>query len=273
MACRWRFGVHATIALLIGHAPLVRSQSAGWRLGEICDGVAYNTSSADNYLRGKHLRVADLVWAPFASKDASTPTGWRGLDIDLIDHMSWLLGFTYDVHDMGYPSAGQTWTEHVVVKQYDYDLVMSWWSNNAERRARAVQMKGHLDLSPVLVARIEMPEEAFNVESFTSWAAPFSWQLWLLVVSLVLTSGAVDWFAERDHAKGHKLSSSLYEYTAGVLWGGFEHPLSKTSGLYQIVVVRLPTSRTSACLESCPALIPRLLLCPCICVTAWLLKS
>eukprot|EP00966_Prymnesium_polylepis_P013198 304748-Prymnesium_polylepis.1 len=183
----------ATTALLMGLAPHVRTESATWRLGEICDGVAYNTSGADTYLRGKHVRVADLVWAPFASKDASAPTGWRRLDIDLIDHMSWLLGFTYDVHDMGYPSAGQSWTDHVVVKQYDYDLVMSWWAGNAERRARSIQMKGHLDLSPVLVARREIPEEeAFSVESLTSWAAPFDWKLWLLVVLLVLASGVVD---------------------------------------------------------------------------------
>ena len=35
--------------------------------------------------------------------------------------------------------------------------------------------------------------------------------------------------------KETRLTSSLYEYWAGFLWGGFEYPLSKTSAIYQVV--------------------------------------
>ena len=36
------------------------------------------------------------------------------MDIDLLNQLSWLLGFTYEIVDMGYPPSGQTWTQHAV---------------------------------------------------------------------------------------------------------------------------------------------------------------
>ena len=45
----------------------------------------------------------------------------------------------------------------------------------------------------------------------------------------------MDWLIERQANPVHRLTSSLYEYCAGVLWGGFEDPLSRTSAFYQIV--------------------------------------
>ena len=36
-------------------------------------------------LTGKHLRILELEWAPYATKDESAPNGWRGFDIDLLE--------------------------------------------------------------------------------------------------------------------------------------------------------------------------------------------
>lgn len=33
-----------------------------------------------------------------------------------------------------------------------------------------------------------------------------------------------------------QVSASLFEYTAGFLWGGYAEPLSKMSALYQLII-------------------------------------
>lgn len=92
-------------------------------------------------------------------------------------------------------------------------------------------------LSTVLIAqRRAATEEAELAANFFAWARPFSPDLWISIIALILLSGAIDWYLERDHMPGHKITTSLYEYCAGVLWGGFEHPLSRSSAIYQILL-------------------------------------
>jgi len=146
--------------------------------------------------------------------------------------LSWLLGFTFEIHDMGYPGEGETWTQHVLEHQFDGDLVASFWVPQAERRDGSIQLRGHLDLSTVLVARHAMVERW----DLFSWARPFTWDLWLAFVALVVVSGVVDWLLEREFAPTQKLVSSIREYAAGVLWGGYEYPLTRGSAVYQVLV-------------------------------------
>ena len=112
----------AALALLGATLPVSR----GWAPGEVCAGVLYNGTSATaarDMLRGKHLKVLDLWWGPFAIPDETAAKGWTGLDVDLLDRMAWLLGFTYEIHDMGYPGDGETWTDHVLNWQHNGDLI------------------------------------------------------------------------------------------------------------------------------------------------------
>ena len=216
--------------------------TAGWQLGEICSGVNYTTARAQDMLKGKHLLVLDTKWMPYAEPDPSSPVGWRGLDVDLLNQLSWLLGFSYEIQDMGSPADGETWTDLALKVQYEGDLLASYWSPSAERRDGAFMFKGHLDLSTVLIARLEQASgDAALMKRLGSFSRPFTPGLWAAVIALVLLSGCIDWLAERDNMPGHKVTSSLYEYCAGVLWGGFESPLSKTSAIYQ-VKLRTPCS-------------------------------
>jgi hypothetical protein len=117
-------------------------------------------------------------------------------------------------------------------------------SPNPTRRDSALQLIGHLDISTVLVSRSDTSHvKSLSWETLFSCAQPFSTALWFTFVALILFSGVVDWIAERDHAPGHQLTASLYEYCAGVLWGGFEHPLSRTSAVYQIILAFIVTAR------------------------------
>ena len=82
---------------------------------------------SDTALQGKHLYVMELAWAPFATVDATAPKGWVGFNIEVMDEIATLLGFTYEIVDIGYPGEGQTWTQHVVGNLDNGDVVMSFW--------------------------------------------------------------------------------------------------------------------------------------------------
>lgn len=57
-----------------------------------------------------------------------------------------------------------------------------------------------------------------------------------MILMLVLLSGVVDFVIERKTNRAAGLTSSIYEYFAGFLWGGFEYPLSKASMIYQVLL-------------------------------------
>ena len=145
-ACRFQ-GVSRSSAMRATLLLAVVLQAArGWQLGEICNGVNYSSMASKDMLRGKHLRVLDTKWAPYATPDPSAAKGWVGLDIDLLNNLSWLLGFTFQVHDMGYPGEGESWTDVALRAQHHGDLLASYWSPSDERRNGAMMFKGHLDV-------------------------------------------------------------------------------------------------------------------------------
>ena len=225
-------------ACLIACAPAF---ARAWYPGEICRDLnlsASSTEGASTLLSGKHLRVSNTEWRPYAWHDATSPSGWRGYDFDVLDQLSWLLNFTYEVEDLGSLASGNysSWTELLVDKVWEADLVLSYWVPDQERASRAVLLRGHLDLSTVFVAQREVAHGKSLNEYFTSWARPFDWSLWLAVVALVVVSGLVDWLTEITSSPGLHITSCLYEYCAGMLWGGFEQPLSRSSAVYQIVL-------------------------------------
>ena len=64
-------------------------------------------------------------------------------------------------------------------------------------------------------------------KSFTSFLDPFTYNLWVAILAVIVTSGLVDYACERVHVKETTITASMYEYFAGFIWGGFEYPLSK----------------------------------------------
>jgi len=100
-------------------------------------------------------------------------------------------------------------------------------------------VKGHLDLSAVMIGRhtAEAPSqtltERFQFENLFSFMAPFTVGLWSCLMVLVILSGVTDYIVEHSRGATH-LRASMYEYSAGFLWGGFEYPQTRIAAIYQV---------------------------------------
>ena len=199
----------------------------------------------------------ELEWAPFARIDATAPRGWTGFNIELMDELASLLGFTWSIVDIGYPTSGQTWAEHAVAYSESGDLIMSFWYKNADRLKTLLFLDGHIDVSSLLVARREVQTvgDTWSFNNVFSFMLPFTWNLWLCLVALVVLSGVADFVIERKKSPDARLHASLYEYAAGFLWGGFEYPLSAASTVFQIMlgfILLIVVSTYTVCAPSIP---------------------
>ena len=222
--------------------PLLRQVAASnssFAPGAICEGV--NTSSlASEMLRGKHLIINELEWSPYASPSTAAPTGWVGMNPDLFKRIADMLGFTFEIRDMGYPQGNESWTDLLLRAVNDADLTGCWWVHGASRNDNVFFLRGHVDSSTSLVAVMQVVEKGEDQkfrESFYNFMMPFDNGLWVMILLMVIFSGVVDYIVESQRLPGEtKLTASLYEYFAGILWGGFEYPLSRTSAVYQIAL-------------------------------------
>lgn len=214
----------AALALL--HLLLPASARA-FQAGAVCAGANYS-APARSLLRGKHLVLKDSPWFPFAIKDASKAHGWDGLDVDLISAVAAKLGFTFEILEMT-PTPGETWTRMLFDEVGRADMMLSYWARTTERLDRVAMLNGHVDMSNTLIGRMSTPDS----NDLSSWIAlfsflrPFSLSLWGCLFGMVLLSGVVDFVLERGSPTAAGLFSSLYEYFAGTLWGGFEYPRSR----------------------------------------------
>lgn len=99
---------------------------------------------------------------------------------------------------------------------------------------RMSMLSAHIDTSPVLSRPLKLGAASTDyIASMTTWMDPFSYEVWVALLALIFTSGVVDYLLEREH--GGTLSASIYEYSGGVLWGGFQNPHTKLSAVYQVV--------------------------------------
>lgn len=184
------------------------SGSGSFRAGAVCDGLDMKSTNAVDMLRGKHLFLRECDWAPFATPDDTSPHGWSGLCPDLIVPISEMLGFTYEIGDMGYPLEGEDWTGLLQRQVNEADLFMSFWVPTVERYNSAGMLYGYVDTAVVLVARNAPPPE--RGVSFTSFLDPFTWQLWCVLILIIFFSGVVDWAVERRTDEDASLSGSIY---------------------------------------------------------------
>jgi hypothetical protein len=222
------------IVLLLPARPV--ASSAQFQTGQVCTGVN-NSMLARDMLRGKHIVINELEWAPFATKDADGV--WSGMDIEFYTQICAILGCTYEVRDMGMPAEGGTWTEVLLGELPNADLTGSWWLYTEERFNAGNFLRGHVDIATVLVGTVASQQKDLLTRfsrSFFSFLLPFDYWLWIAIFVMVLFSGSVDFFLERARVPESRWGSSVYEYCAGFLWGGFEYPQSKTSSIYQLFI-------------------------------------
>ena len=201
--------------------------------GAVCDGVDVSTPAVD-MLRGKHLIIQDMEWMPYAAPNPGGRhwSGWKGLNIELFDHFATVLGYTYNMSNMGYAQEGESWTQQVYRAIDDADLTGSYWVEDDERLNKASFIRGTYDLTPVLVARMlgagETKWETWY-KSFYNFLDPFDKTLWFMILGFIIFSGVVDWLVERKSVNEARVTSSIYEYFAGLCGDARLEPSSCTT--------------------------------------------
>jgi len=235
---------YLSVMAIVGATP---SPPHPWRTGAVCEDANYSMPSSD-LLRGKHLRVLELHWPPFAIRPNATKPNWTGYDIDLLHKVQEHLGFTFQVVDTQDRFPDETWEVYLERWMNHGDIMLSFWARSPERMRHWIQLNGHVDMATVLIARTYRGDAGADV---LTWSAifkcfhPFSWELWTCLLLMVVFSGFIDYVLE-GWSDGGRIGTSLYEYAAGSLWGGFEYPRSRSSAIYQIFVgfILLVTSST-----------------------------
>ena len=98
-------------------------------------------------LRGKHLLINELEWSPFASIDPTgdAPEGWTGMNVDLFNTIAEMLGFTFEIQDMGYPVGDESWTDLLLRASAVADLTGCWWMHGEVRNNHVFMLRGHVD--------------------------------------------------------------------------------------------------------------------------------
>ena len=89
------------------------------------------------------------------------------------------LNFTFSVRHGNQPSASESWSDVLLRDAEAVDLTGTYWAPSSFRSERLNIIKGHLDLSLVLVVRQSTKtvtiDEHFSFAGLTSFLAPFSW--------------------------------------------------------------------------------------------------
>ena len=202
-----------------------------------CDTVAATPSSPPTHPSTRpahysHRRVYDTPWPPFAIPYDAAPKGWSGIDADLLERLADMLGFTYNITTF-HKEGNETWSQALFRVADEADLVASYWIRSQARLERVAQVAGHVDLASVVVARQTIARPTMW-DRATSIFRPFSPGLWIGLITMTVSAGFVDYLLE--HRQGGRLGASIYEYLAGMLWGGFEYPRSRSSAVFQVTM-------------------------------------
>ena len=228
----------AKAALVVALAASMGNAGASFDPAAICTDVDKYTP-ASQMLVGKHLILGESgEWAPFAFRDSSTSTGWNGLDMELLELVAAKLQFTYEVHDVAFLE-DEGWDDFIqrtmATDAATTHMMLQYWLVKPSRLDSFNILRTHVNVSPVLVARLQPGEELPLVEQLSKFMRPYSSALWASLLGMVLLSGVVDFLLERKKA-GARFGESIYEYTAGALWGGWHSPRSNMSAVYQVVI-------------------------------------
>ena len=76
-------------------------------------------------LSGKHLIVGEFGRGlPYATQDNSSPSGWAGLDIAILDRIAGMLNFTYEIHEAVWPVDVASFEDVLALNVQQSDLLM-----------------------------------------------------------------------------------------------------------------------------------------------------
>lgn len=180
---------------------------------------------ASTWLSGAHITVGEVQWAPYGIRNESAPKGWSGFDIDLIDMVAERLNFTYDIVALERgpslqcnPEAcfvgedeppQESWDDVLMRGVQQTDLILSWWTQKPSRRDELGMLLGHVDDSPTMLVRTYLVQDfwADVVERGFAFLDPFTYELWITIVALILFGGFSDYLLERE--EGGRLGKSI----------------------------------------------------------------
>ena len=239
-----------------------------WQQGDVCTGT--NATSPRFMLTGKHLIVGDEHWPPYSSIDRASGT-WEGFDMDLIDAVANLLGFTYTIMEFNaQPPVAQTNDDGAILSKYNAylhdledgalaaDLLMSYWTINSERRSMKdlIMLSPHAEGATPVLAYIPTPVEALGRPTLPFSDAvkvatmPFTWRAWLtffgIVVVSTVTLGLLEWRADVKKSTHNgasrpsqelkscagSISASFYLSTQLIAQAGGHRPKSRLGGMF-----------------------------------------
>ena len=58
-----------------------------------------------------------------------------------------MLGYTFEIRDMGYTVGNETWTDHLIRVAREADLTGCWWVHSEARADQVSFLRGHVDRS------------------------------------------------------------------------------------------------------------------------------
>ena len=214
--------------------------------GSICDGTGQDNASS-TMLRGRHLTIVGVEWSPFlttamdpASANPDWPIGaernglWAGFDVELLNALAELLGFTYAIEKHA-KAPTETWESFLRDRALLGDLVATYWTQTAERQDEFLVPFGHIDYSTSLVTRKAASREPSVWKKTLTVFEPFDPYVWIALIFIILASAVIDYWLERSpDGGGERFGESMYEFSAGILWGGFGTPKTVISAVYQL---------------------------------------
>ena len=199
--------LHLKIMALVALAVFGQGSGPVWQQGAICDGTT--AQNPRFMLSGKHLIIGDESWPPYNMLTSSGT--WEGFNMDLLEAISSLLGFTYTMMDFtAQPPIKQTTDDGATISKYnaylhdledgnlEADLLMSYWTVNTYRRG----MKDLLMLSPhadgATAVLVYKPEAATSSrpplkfgDAIMVALMPFTPTAWVLIVAVIVASSVI----------------------------------------------------------------------------------
>jgi hypothetical protein len=156
-------------------------------------------------LRGAQLVVADYEnYLPYSSSPNRSLASWFGYDRDLLDELSSLLGFSYNLTII--ETAGYTYEQqlHNELDERGGDLILTYWNPTSARRATTMMLTGHRTNNRVLYSKKKIGNRAARTDSLV-WERmmavkrPFSDGLWLTLGCLFIVNMLATYAVEYDN--------------------------------------------------------------------------
>ena len=150
-------------------------------------------------MRGKHITVADVEWVPYFIVNNSK-TGndrYTGYDVELLKLVAAQLNFTYTIVEIKLNATIDNWENVLYQAAQRYDLVMSYWTKSEARmKIYPYTWVEHLSDSYHMVGKHSTVVEVDLLETLYTFLKPFSYDLWLAIIGLLVVQGIILYYVE-----------------------------------------------------------------------------